>query len=211
MDFFGSSRGDLNHGFNSGTLLMSVLDQYVYFVCSFFWSIQTTPATDIQKVYCEDIVVMSLQSGEDPPLMLSIAWNESRFLPNRKSTAGAVGPMQIMPKYWCPRGKRKGCDLVEAGFNAWQTYFLMEKGNEREALCRYSSGRRCKQSSSARRYAKKVLRTRDSMIRSLYSNWHERYVDEQCARCPDCCVQVTENGFIDEYGVERPEDWLPDD
>lgn len=211
MDLPGSGRGDIDHGFNGRTLSMNVLDQYVYLVCSFFWGLQTTPATDIQKVYCEDIVVMSLKSGEDPPLMLSIAWAESRFYPNRKSSQGAVGPMQVMPKYWCPNGKRQGCDLVEAGFNAWQTYFEMEKGDEAEALCRYNSGKKCKHSPGARVYARKVLKTRDDMVKALYTNWYDRYIDEQCARCPECCVQVTKNGFIDEYGVERPHDWLPHD
>lgn len=39
--------------------------------------------------------------------------------------------------------------------------------------------------------------------------WHDRYIQDNCARCPECCVQITEDGFIDEYGVERPFDWLP--
>ena len=42
-------------------------------------------------------------------------------------------------------------------------------------------------------------------------HWHQRWVEDSCARCPECCVVTTENGFIDEYGVERPLDWLPDD
>ncbi len=42
-------------------------------------------------------------------------------------------------------------------------------------------------------------------------SWHQRYVEDHCARCPECCVEITESGFIDEYGVERPLDWLPDD
>ena len=42
-------------------------------------------------------------------------------------------------------------------------------------------------------------------------HWHERYVNHKCEMCPECCVEVTEHGFIDEYGVERPLDWLPDE
>lgn len=42
-------------------------------------------------------------------------------------------------------------------------------------------------------------------------HWYERYVNDACERCPDCCVTVTEKGFIDPYGVERPLDWLPED
>ena len=40
-------------------------------------------------------------------------------------------------------------------------------------------------------------------------HWHQRYVEDNCRRCPECCVAVTEQGFIDSYGVERPLDWLP--
>ncbi len=190
----------------------SILEQYMYVMCSFFWGLQATPPTNLQKTTCEDVTIHSINTGEDPTMMLSIAWNESRFLPNRKSKAGAIGPMQVMAKYWCPKGKAKGCDLTAAGFKAWTTYFKMEKGNEEQALCRYNSGRKCKHSSKAKRYARKVLRTRENMVTTIYgTNWYQKFVDEQCSRCPECCVRVTDNGFIDEYGVERPHDWLPDE
>ena len=42
-------------------------------------------------------------------------------------------------------------------------------------------------------------------------HWTERYIEDSCNRCPECCVELTENGIIDEYGVERPLSWLPDD
>lgn len=41
-------------------------------------------------------------------------------------------------------------------------------------------------------------------------SWHDRYVEDHCSRCPECCVELTAEGFVDEYGVERPLDWLPD-
>ena len=41
-------------------------------------------------------------------------------------------------------------------------------------------------------------------------HWTEAYVSDSCARCPECCVAVTEDGFIDPYGVERPPTWLPE-
>ena len=40
-------------------------------------------------------------------------------------------------------------------------------------------------------------------------SWHDAYVHDACTRCPDCCAEITEEGFIDPYGVERPIDWLP--
>jgi soluble lytic murein transglycosylase-like protein len=33
----------------------------------------------------------------DPKILVSIAWHESRFMPNRTSVAGAIGIMQVMP------------------------------------------------------------------------------------------------------------------
>lgn len=187
-----------------------MLEQYVLLVCSFFWGLQTTTPSKDQVSSCEDIVIASLNTGEDPALMLSIAWNESAFKTTETSKAGAVGPLQVLPRYWCPKGRKKGCDLVAAGFKAWTTYFEMEEGDELQALCRYNSGKKCGKSPRAKRYAKRVLKTRDTLVKSLYSSWYDRYVQDQCARCPDCCVKVTQAGFVDEYGVERPHDWLPD-
>jgi len=55
--------------------------------------------------------------------------------------------------------------------------------------------------------------TLDSAVETLETgeHWSVRYIEDNCARCPECCVQITENGFIDEYGVERPTSWLPDE
>jgi hypothetical protein len=40
-------------------------------------------------------------------------------------------------------------------------------------------------------------------------HWHTQYVTDACKACPECCIVVTDHGFIDEYGVERPISWLP--
>ncbi len=182
---------NFGNGFGSGSILMSVLDQYVILMCSFFWGMQSTPETKTQRTTCEDIVIVSLKYGEDPALMLSIAWNESRFFPKSKSRVGAIGPMQVMPKYWCPGGKAKNCDLVDAGFRAWRTYMRLEKGDEYQALCRYGSGKRCEKSLGARRYAKRVQRTKENLTGDTFSSWHEQWTYESCIRCEECCVQVT--------------------
>lgn len=41
-------------------------------------------------------------------------------------------------------------------------------------------------------------------------HWYNRYTKDHCDRCPECCVHIKADGFIDEYGVTRPLDWLPD-
>lgn len=40
-------------------------------------------------------------------------------------------------------------------------------------------------------------------------HWRIQYVTDACKVCPQCCVAITDRGFIDEYGVERPTSWLP--
>lgn len=47
--------------------------------------------------YYNDIKKHAERSGNNPPLMLSIAREESYFNPNAKSRAGALGLMQLMP------------------------------------------------------------------------------------------------------------------
>jgi hypothetical protein len=173
---------------------MGALEQYVFIVCGFFWGLQDPEPTKDQSSSCEEIVITSLSTGEDPTLMLSIAWHESTFRSRVKSPAGAIGPLQVLPRYWCPQGSRKGCDLISAGFKAWTTYFKMEKGNEKQALCRYNSGRKCASSSAALRYSKRVLETRDALVASIFSNWQHHMVSENCARCPECCTEMNAPG-----------------
>lgn len=164
-----------------------MLETYILTVCAHFWSLQSVPPKKTQVDTCADVTIAALASGHDPTMVLSIAWNESRFIPKQTSSAGAKGPLQVIPRYWCPR---KGtCDLVKAGLKAWGFYSDKAK-TESDALCMYVSGRKCGERKGAVSYARKVLRTREVMIASLYADWHDRYVDEQCARCPQCCTHA---------------------
>ena len=90
---------------------------------------------------------------------LAIAWEESKFKEVIESHAGAVGPLQVLPKYWCPNGKRKGCDLVEAGILAMKK--LLAKYPEAEAACHYNGGNICGRGAKA--YAKRVLITKERL------------------------------------------------
>lgn len=40
-------------------------------------------------------------------------------------------------------------------------------------------------------------------------HWHKRYVEDNCKRCPECCIRSVGDEFIDPYGVKRPSSWLP--
>lgn len=51
-------------------------------------------------------------------------------------------------------------------------------------------------------------KTSPSIVPAIH--WSQDMAEDSCARCPECCVVVTEAGFIDPYGVERPLTWLPE-
>lgn len=120
---------------------------------------------------CEEIAQTSIDLGIDPALAISIAIEESGLEEGLVSKVGAQGPLQIIPRYFCPdkkgvvaprksRGVLQGCDLTYYGVKAID-WFLKEyegKGKDKGvkgALCHYNSGTRC--NSSSRAYAQRIL------------------------------------------------------
>ncbi len=115
---------------------------------------------------CVELGMDAESYGFDPMLMISIAHTESRFNKEAVSKAGARGILQVLPKYFCP--KRGKCDYTMAGFKAWSRW---SKGRKtREALCRYSSGRKCSESSRARYYSRVVMRKYWKLDAALINN-----------------------------------------
>ena len=128
---------------------------------------------------CEELWHLSEEQGLDPLLMLAISHTESRFNKKAKSRAGAMGMMQVLPRYFCP--KKGPCDYTAAGFKAWKAW-SKKRGNKKrsikEALCRYNSGQPCSKSPRASYYAKVVLR-KFRLLRIEYS-------ERQCEYEPGC-------------------------
>ena len=100
----------------------------------------------------------AVSQSVDPMLAVAVAHVESRFDKRAVSSAGAVGPLQVLTKFWC---KNKRCNLVEAGVRALNTY--VSKYGEKEGLCRYVSGKPCKGHRARRKYRDKVLEVRAEM------------------------------------------------
>lgn len=115
-----------------------------------------------RRAVCVDVAKEADFQGVDPLLAISVAHVESGFRRRAKSSAGAVGPMQVIPRFWC---KKKPCDFIKAGVYALRTY--TSSHGESEGLCRYVSGRRCSGAKARRRYRDKVLRFK-KMITSLH-------------------------------------------
>lgn len=109
---------------------------------------------------CVELAAKAEDYGHDPLMVIAIGHTESRFKKRAKSGAGAVGMMQVLPKYYCPRSGR--CDYTEAGLLAWKKWKAITwKGvpkTIRNALCGYNSGSHCAKNHRARVYANVVLR-----------------------------------------------------
>jgi soluble lytic murein transglycosylase-like protein len=102
---------------------------------------------------CTQIGAASIEAGEDPALLIAMAWHESRFR-NVSSGKGALGPLQVIPGYWCPGGDAADCNLIQAGVTALQTYKGRYNALE-EVLCHYNAGNTCYSSSYT--YARKII------------------------------------------------------
>ena len=103
---------------------------------------------------CLNIASLAKEWMVEETFAISIAWVESKFSEKVVSSAGAVGPMQVLPKYWCPNGKQKGCDLTIAGIRALDR-LVSKYDTLAAAACHYNSGLKCNKHS--RRYATRVL------------------------------------------------------
>lgn len=134
--------------------------QVMTLICANFISIhQTVPAKKSQIKICAKVAIEADRQGVDPSLGMAVSWIESRFTSNVVSKAGAIGAMQILPKYWCPNKKR--CDSIKYGIKALGYY--LSKSGLRNGLCRYASGKSCKKNMRRIRYMKSVVKKRDSL------------------------------------------------
>lgn len=106
---------------------------------------------------CEKVAHASVASGHDWELMVSLSFEESRFFESDVSSAGAKGPMQVLPQFFCP--KKGKCNYIQAGLRAWDRWLTRSPKGPKQvstALCHYNSGNVC--TGGGRRYARRVLR-----------------------------------------------------
>lgn len=114
-------------------------------------SCPTSPAAD--WLVCQEVALAARAAGVPARLAVTLAWSESRFQVGAVSPVGAQGPLQVLPRYWCPGGRAEGCDLTMAGTMALRQLFDAH-GLER-GLCHYASGNVCTQ--QALKYARFVI------------------------------------------------------
>lgn len=135
---------------------------------------------------CVEVAQAASDFAPDLPitLVVAVAANESAFT-SPVSKAGARGPLQIMPQYFCPdkngevwphkrRGRLQGCDLIRYGVHALQWFRDEYQGDWAEALCHWNSGTKCYKSS--RSFARKILRLHrllDAQMRAVMRHHHD--------------------------------------
>jgi len=101
--------------------------------------------------YSTNVRVYASQDHLDPALLAAVIESESKFNPNARSKAGAVGLMQLTPTtakgiaQYTGGSRFRVSDLTNPDINirygAWYLEHLLNKyGNERLALAAYNAG-----------------------------------------------------------------------
>lgn len=121
-------------------------------------SYQKAVVRDIPKHYkiCRQVAKEAKRQKVDHILAVSIAFHETRF-DFLTSSAGAKGPLGVIPKYHCPKSGK--CDYIKAGILALKKITAIRK-DTCSALALYNRGfkGKCSHGRSEYFYAQRVLR-----------------------------------------------------
>mgnify|MGYP003151979955 FL=1 len=134
------------------------------------------PGHDDKAVVCLEVARTAEDLELPVALVVSVAYEESKFTKDLTSKAGARGPLQIIPRYHCPtpegehkpherRGTLQGCDLVRDGVKALAWFWGRYDHDWAQALAHYNSGE--KVYASSRAYARRVQRRARRINRQL--------------------------------------------
>lgn len=113
------------------------------------------PPIDDRVATCYAVAAAVVDRNLPPELGVALSYTESRFNAGASSSVGAAGPLQVLPRWFCPNGKLRGCDLIEAGGNALTRYVKKYGPSWSDVLCHWSQGNRCY--SVGRRFARIVV------------------------------------------------------
>ena len=110
---------------------------------------------------CVEVGRTAERLGVEVPLAIALSWEESRFDRNARSSKGAIGPLQVIPRFVCPGGVAARCDLVGSGIALLG--LLTDRFPALAAVAHYNAGRAPPPKSF--QWAKIVLSTRDRLRR----------------------------------------------
>ncbi len=120
------------------------------------------PNADFACKHMAHLVDASAKNKIKPEILVSLIHEESRWKPHVVSRSGACGLTQILPKYTRPhtscaelKDPRISIALGAKTLSFWvRTY---GRGRYRKGLCGYNGGYRCKELTSPKKYASRVL------------------------------------------------------
>jgi len=113
---------------------------------------------------CTAVAHQAEELNVSPSLAVSVALQESRMRDDIKGKRGELGPMQVMPRYACPKGERNCevcdnetgvCNWVRAGILALKKWIALYP---KTYLCHYNAGWVC--NTRSRRYARSIMKRR---------------------------------------------------
>ena len=122
--------------------------------------------------YMPEVVAAAEAHEVEAEVLVALIHEESRWKPHAVSRSGACGLTQVLPKYTRPyiscKRLKNPIASIWAGAKAL-SYWLHKygRGDYRKGLCGYNGGYRCKDSKSAQRYSRRVLRLRHKIEKNL--------------------------------------------
>lgn len=135
-----------------------------------------TPDTRARCQSLESLILSeAARKGQDPALVMGIAWVESRFRADAVSSAGAIGLLQVMPA----NGDGLGCGALDepaanlaCGLEVLRRFLVHYDGDIILALSAYNAGYRMPNNARSdgtlptnMRYVEKVLAARSHYLR----------------------------------------------
>lgn len=127
--------------------------------------------TQVSHIW-ETVVAETANTNIDPLLMMAVIQVESSYQPTARSSVGALGLTQVMPKVHAGRLER-GESLLEpkvsirVGTEVLAEYLKIENGNLARALQRYNGSL----GDPRQRYARHILREKRELERVHMGRW----------------------------------------
>lgn len=127
---------------------------------------------DLAKRIVDSAYTQATLTGLSPFLILAVVAKESSFSPQARSSYGAVGLMQVVPRMHAdavarithPEGLEHPESNIATGTSILKRYLVRAKGNLTKALSKYSGG--------AKRYPERVTRYQLEFTAAAYAEAH---------------------------------------
>lgn len=121
------------------------------------------PSTVARFSTCLDVADGAASAGVPVELALAFAAVETKFRADRIGGAGEIGPLQALPRYYCPDGIRDGCDALDAGLRALSARLDRWPDDWTEVAARYNGGN-TPPARSRQIYAPRVVGLAESLL-----------------------------------------------